>query len=358
MKFKLSVLLLWFISFNIFAQTESENLIIITIDGVRWKEVFEGADSSLLFNDQFKKTEFRRLTRRYWDENQEKRREKLMPFLWSELVSQGRLYGNLNYDNKVAVRNEVNVSYPGYAEIFTGYADPEIKTNEMIINENISLFAFLNQQDKFKGKVASFASWDRILGYLNHQDNDFVINGGYNDLDLDNLNTLQRTLNNLQSLYHKGESSRPDYITYLQAKEYLRINRPKALSIGFAWTDDMAHDGSYPLYLDKIFTFDNMIQDLWEYVQAIPQYKNKTTLLITVDHGRGYGDKWVSHSKSIPESEETWFLIISPGLSPLGEMKTNGQYYHDQYAQTLANLLGYQFMANHPIAPAIKEIVE
>lgn len=30
-----------------------------------------------------------------------------------------------------------------------------------------------------------------------------------------------------------------------------------------------------------------MDKKIWEFVQTDPQYKNKTALLITVDHGRG-----------------------------------------------------------------------
>lgn len=33
---------------------QAENLVLITIDGLRWNEVFGGADSIIVFNDQFK----------------------------------------------------------------------------------------------------------------------------------------------------------------------------------------------------------------------------------------------------------------------------------------------------------------
>lgn len=357
---KTSTLLFGLLLISLFSfsqpQPKVENIVIVTIDGCRWQEVFRGADSSLLFNDKFKKTEAGRLTSRYWATTDEARREKLMPFLWSTISTRGRIYGNRKYGNLVSVRNKTNISYPGYSEIFTGYADPQFRSNAMVYNQNTSLFAFLNTLPGFKDKVASFASWDRVMGYLNAPENDFMINGGYEEVNVPQPTPLQSTLNNLQKLYHRRESSRPDYITYLQAKEYLRLNHPKALSIGFAWTDDMAHDGSYPLYLDKIFTFDNMIQDLWEYLQSDPQYKDRTALLITVDHGRGTGDRWTSHGKNIPGSNQMWFALISPGVEAKGEMKTAGKYYQEQLAQTMAHLLGFNFKANHPVANAIQDL--
>lgn len=338
-----------------FSQSKNkvENVILITIDGCRWNEVFGGADSIILFNDKFKKTEAKRLTRKFWAKTENERRVKLMPFLWNTIAKEGRVYGNPKYGNNVSVSNLTNISNPGYSEIYTGYADPNITSNELKDNPNTNVLEYINKQPGFQGKVASFVSWDRAQGYLNANRSGFMINGGHVDVVGSDLSPLQNTLNSLQQLAHRGESSRPDYITYLHAKEYLRLNQPKVLSISFAWTDDMAHDGSYPQYLEKIFSFDNMIQDLWTYVQTIPQYKDKTALLITVDHGRGLDEQWVSHGPSIPHSNEIWFAAIGPGISPKGEMKTKVNLYQKQFAQTVANLLGLTFKAEHSIGEAI-----
>ena len=356
MKSPLIFLALVFVHLTGFSQSDdkADNLIVITIDGLRWNEIFGGADSILLFDDQFKKTEARRLTGKFWAETETERRTRLMPFMWGTIAKEGRIYGNRKHGNNVSVSNSTNISNPGYSEIFTGYADPEIKSNQMIDNPNTNVFEFINKQPEFQGKIASFASWDRAQAYLNAKRSGFMINGGHYDVTGPSLSPLQITLNNLQQLAHRGESSRPDYITYLHAKEYLRLNQPRVLSIGFAWTDDMAHDGSYPLYLEKAFSFDNMIQDLWEYVQSLPQYKDKTALLITVDHGRGYGKEWVSHGASIPHAEEIWFAAMGPGIGPKGEMKTKVDLYQKQFAQTMANLLGLTFQAEHDIGSAIE----
>jgi len=355
MKRSIFLLLLLVPSFAVFSQPsdQAENVILITIDGCRWKEVFGGADSVILFNDKFKKTEANRLTKKFWAKTQDERRMKLMPFLWSTIAREGRVYGNRAYDNKVSVRNLTNISNPGYSEIFTGYADPAITSNELKDNPNTNVFEFINKQPGFELKVASFASCDRAQGYLNVKRSDFVINGGHVDVLSDSLTPVQKTLNNLQQLAHRGESSRPDYITYLHAKEYLRLNQPRVLSIGFAWTDDMAHDGSYPLYLEKIFFFDNMIADLWTYIQSLPQYKDKTALLITVDHGRGDEEQWTSHGSKVPHSNEIWFAAMGPGISPEGEMKTRVDFHQDQFAQTIAKLLGLTFQSEHAIGEAI-----
>lgn len=353
-------LLLLFISVKTLSQHKGkvENLILVTIDGCRWQEVFCGADSSLLFNDKYRKTEAGRLTSKFWDADVNKRRKKLFPFLWNTVAKQGRLYGNRDLGSAFSVRNSTNISYPGYAEIFTGYVDTAIKNNDMVYNKNTNVFEFLNRQKALRGKVASFASWNRANYYLNIQSSTFFINGGYEDVKGDNLSVMQQTLNNLQQNYVSWEHSRADYITYLHAKEYLRIHNPRVLSIGFAWTDDMAHDGSYPNYLEKVYIMDNMIQDLWSHVQTLPQYKNKTALLIMVDHGRGLGDEWRAHGPKIKHANETWLAVIAPGISSAGEMRNTKTYYNDQLAQTISKLLGYTFTAEHPVGDAINELIK
>jgi hypothetical protein len=101
-----------------------------------------------------------------------------------------------------------------------------------------------------------------------------------------------------------------------------------------------------------------MIADIWNTVQGLPQYKNKTTLLITVDHGRGDKVKsnWKHHGAKIEDAHEIWLAIMGPDTEPSGEMKEPIQLYQKQIAATIASLLGYNFTANHPVAAPIGEI--
>src|SRR5579864_6926405 len=101
---------------------KTKHLFIITIDGFRWQEVFTGADPQLVSNaDYVRDTALFR--QEYWDSSAEVRRKKLLPFFWGTLASNGRLYGNRNWGNRVNVRNWYKISYPGYNEIFTGHTD-------------------------------------------------------------------------------------------------------------------------------------------------------------------------------------------------------------------------------------------
>ncbi|HMR58321.1 MAG TPA: phosphoglyceromutase, partial [Cyclobacteriaceae bacterium] len=151
------------------AQTKTENVILITLDGLRWQEVFTGADSGLIKNKKYVE-DVVGLRDRFWHEQPDVRREKLMPFFWSTLAKQGVLFGNRAFDNEVNCSNTMWFSYPGYNEILSGFADDQrISSNDKINNPNETVLEFLNKQPKFKGKVAAFGSWDVFPFIINEE---------------------------------------------------------------------------------------------------------------------------------------------------------------------------------------------
>lgn len=348
MKKTISIFVL-LLSLNLFSQ-KAENIIIITLDGMRWQEVFGGADS-LLINDSSFVHNRKDLRQKFWSASAEERRKKLFPFLWNTVAGNGQLYGNRWHNNKVNNANPYWFSYPGYNEIFTGFPDDSVNSNDKILNKNINVLEYLNQQPAFKGKVAAFTSWDVFDAIFNEPRAGFLVSSGFDTVKIkspafDLLNEMQ--FNSPKPL---GDGVRPDFITYSIAKEYVKQFKPKVLYIGFDETDDYAHEGKYDQYLYSAQMIDKWLNDLWNYIQAQPQYKNKTALLITTDHGRGDKIKkeWTSHGTKIADASEMWLAIMGPGIEAKGEMKSEGQYYQRQAATTIAALLGYQFKPQHPV---------
>jgi len=127
--------------------------------------------------------------------------------------------------------------------------------------------------------------------------------------------------------------------------EYVKKNNPKLLYISFDETDDFAHQGKYDLYLHSAQYTDGFIRTLWNWCQSNENYKNKTTLIITTDHGRGSEttDAWKSHGASIANADQIWLAVIGPDSPALGEVKTQGQLYQNQIAKTLASLLKVEY---------------
>lgn len=153
---------------------------------------------------------------------------------------------------------------------------------------------------------------------------------------------------------------RYDAFTHHFAKEYLEKNKPRLLYISYGETDDCAHDGAYDHYLKSAHQTDAFIKDLWEYVQSQEQYINKTTIIVSSDHGRGTmpKDTWRSHGKDINGANEIWLATIGPDTKTLGEIKTNTTIYQNQIAATVAKLLGQKFENGHDVGKAIESMVK
>jgi hypothetical protein len=337
------------------AQTKTENLIIVTLDGFRWEEVFGGADS-VLINDSTYVRDTASLRQAFWSSSQEERRKKLLPFFWTTIRSQGQLYGNRWLDNNVNNANNYWFSYPGYNEIFTGYPDDSVKSNDKIWNKNENVLEFINRQPKYKNKVAVFSTWDVFPYILNTQRSGVFVNA---DVDTLRFNTPElKLINDMQFLTSKPVGERPDIFTYFAAREYLKAYKPKVLYIAFDETDDLAHEGQYDQYLGAAHAEDAMIGDLWRTIQRMPDYENKTTLIITCDHGRGneVKEEWKHHGQKIKDAGQIWIAAIGPDTAPTGEVKSKGLLYQRQIATTLAALLGLAFKPDHPVMKPISTI--
>ncbi|MBS1487892.1 MAG: phosphoglyceromutase [Bacteroidetes bacterium] len=346
---------------NIQAQNKIENLIIITTDGYRWQEVFNGMDSAIANNPKYNEGESKNIFKSYWSNDIQERRKRLMPFLWSTIQTHGQIYGNRNYNNRVDVANPYWFSYPGYNEIFTGYPDVAVNSNSYPPNPNVTVLEFLNKQPQFKGKVAAFGAWDAFDRILNEQRSGIPIFSAFDKVGGENPNSNERLINAMMADSYKPWSHDEcfDVFTHYSAMEYLKKKKPRVLYISYGETDEWAHAGKYRSYLDAAHQVDAWIKNIWEWVQTSPQYKNKTALFITVDHGRGDKKKneWTSHGNEIEDCHEIWFAAVGQGIAAKGEMKEPMQIYQKQFAQTIAQLLGYTFKADHPIGEEIKSII-
>ena len=79
---KLSAMLLAFLFVSrLFAQShKTQNIVIVTLDGFRWQELYRGADSALI-NSKYTDTKAD-VKKKFWAETPEQRRKLLMPFFW------------------------------------------------------------------------------------------------------------------------------------------------------------------------------------------------------------------------------------------------------------------------------------
>ncbi|MBS1946499.1 MAG: phosphoglyceromutase [Bacteroidetes bacterium] len=335
---------------------KTENLIIVTLDGMRWQEVFGGVDQAILDNPKYtrEKDDIKKLL---WSDDREERRKKLFPFLWNTVFSQGQLYGDRNTGSYVNVANPYKFSYPGYNEIFTGYPDTAVNSNDKIKNKNTNVLEFINKQKGYQNKVAAFSTWDVPPYFLNKWRNGLYVNSDQDPIAYSS--PTAKLLDDMQKLSMKPNGERLDIITYVAAREYLKTHQPKVLYISFDETDEYAHQGNYDHFLAAAHAEDGMIADIWNTVQSLPGYKNKTTLMVTCDHGRGdkIKDQWRDHGQNVEDAGQIWIAVIGPDTKPLGEVKTPVALYQKQIAPTIAALLGFKFVPDHGNAEPILSII-
>lgn len=327
------------------------NLIIITIDGLRWQEVFHGPDEAILDEGSYV-ADTGLIREMYWDADPEVRRRRLMPFFWNVIARKGQLYGNRDYGNRMNVSNRYKFSYPGYNEIFTGYADSRFVPNTPVPNKNTNILEFLNKQHCYKEKVAAFSSWNIFPFILNEKRSGIPVNSGYEPLNA--TDPLSMAIDSLQQAIGGKAHTRYDELTFIGAREYIRKQHPKVALVAFGEADEFAHHGHYDHYLRSIANTDRMIAELWYEIQSDPFYRNNTTFLITTDHGRGRKTRtWTDHLFLIGGSREIWMAVMGPGIRPMGEMKNEQVLYQKQIAATIARLLGQQFECEHKVGQCI-----
>lgn len=343
------------------SESLTENVFIITLDGLRWEELYGGIVDSMVDNREL--TSYQdEIKKDFGGETLEERRMKLMPFFWNVIANQGQLYGNRWAGNKGNLTNFFWFSYPGYNEILSGFSDPRIDSNNKVNNPNTTLLEWLNEKPAFHGRVAAFGSWDVFDYIVNEERSGIPVNCGYDLAEGDDLSAKEVFLNELsQQAPLLWNSVRPDFLTHNYMMEYLKRKHPRVVYISYGETDDFAHDGSYNRYLYSAHQTDQMIGQLWEYLQKDPVYAGKTTLLITTDHGRGNSPmtEWKSHGKTYDGSNAIWLAALGPDTPALGEIKTEGQWWQNQVAKTAAACLGLDYSnPTEEVGPVIESVLK
>lgn len=342
--FSLLILTL-FLCLNLLAQSKTENVILITLDGARTQEIFGGFDGEL-YKKIEKDAEKKEVFQKFAAESLKQRREKLMPFFWQVwMKNYGSIAGNRSLKSEAKTTNNLLFSYPGYSEILTGEArDDVIKSNNRVQNKFPSVLQFLQKKLKLSSnQVASFASWDAMNEIATNNPEDFLVNAGYEVYQSDNREIQQISKEQFETPT-PWDSVRHDYYTFRLAMAHLKNYHPRILHISLGETDDWAHDKRYDMVINALHRTDNYFKELWSFLESDKQYKGKTTIIITVDHGRGNSEKdWNDHGQDVPEARYIWMAFISPDSNVRGEWKNTESVYQNQIAATISKLLGFDY---------------
>lgn len=340
----------------------TRNVVLIVSDGLRWQEIFKGAERDLMDSEHGGIWEDpAALAKKYWRDDPVERRAALFPFLWETVGKQGQIFGNQERGSVARVSNGMAFSYPGYNEMLTGSPDPRINSNEFGPNPNRTVWEWLNNMPEFQGRVAAYATWSTFTDIFNVKRSHLNVVCGWTLPPVTTLATPRDQL--LADLY--GTTTRFDdedvYDSFLQIPllDFVRTAQARVLFVGYGETDNWAHAGRYDLVLESAHQFDHFVEQLWNTMQAMPEYRGTTTFLITTDHGRGSGlVEWKEHGVEEKGSENIWIAALGPDTPAFGEWTNIPPVTQSQIAATVAALLGKDYRAAVPApAPPIQDIV-
>ena len=345
---------------------QTEYVFLVTADGIRHQEVFTGVDVELVKDSSKTNSGIERaaeLREKYWAESAKERREKLMPFLWKDLIKEGVLYGNRELGSEVVVRNPHWFSYPGYAEVLNGGPVAAIKSNDSTFSPRETVLEFIRRKFNLKPtEVAAFGSWEVFNWITMQKEGSIYCNAGYEAISAASgvkVNDRMKQWSDLQFEMMTGwDSVRHDAVTLNLALEHLAAYQPKVMYLALGETDDWAHDRRYDRTVHYVGYFDEALRRLWTTIQSSPKYRGKSALIVTVDHGRGRtGRDWTSHGKDTAGSNETWLGVFGPTVKKVGEMKGGPQYSASNVAGTILALLGIDAKEYEgSVAPPVAEV--
>ncbi len=343
------------------AALKTRNVVLIVLDGVRPEEIFTGAEAALMDAEHGGIwADPNALRHEFWRDDVPARRAALMPFLWGTVAKQGQIFGNQQKGSIGKVTNGQAFSYPGYNEMLTGHPDPRINSNEFGPNPNVTVFEWLNRLPELHGRVSILGTWGTFADIFSEKRSGLYMQAGwrFNAIGPDSprrqlLEQLFRTTTRLD------EEDLFDSFLQVQLLDYVATSKPRLLFVGYGEADNWAHSGRYDLVLESVHQMDHFIEQLWNRMQEMPDYRGTTTFLITADHGRGHGPvEWKEHGVEEKGSENIWLAVMGPDTPGLGEREAVAQIAQAQIAATVAALLGQDWQKEKPdAAPAIDAVL-
>ena len=274
-------------------RAQNSNVILLTLDGVRWEEVFHGVDPGQSV-----------------DAN-----PKVFEYLTGTLAKQGVLFGDKSRGETVRVANKPQNSLPGYQSIMAGATQPCDSNLCGRIQVETMQERLLHDLDLKPEQVVTIASWEKIANAVEHVEGTTLVNAGNNPLLIghDPLNSEDAGINRKQTQDNPPwKDARWDKYTFAHAINYLKTKRPRFLYIALNDSDEWGHKGEYDKYLATLRQHDSWIKELVTTLDSMGEYGKNTTLIITTDHGRGDANDWNEHGAGFADSGNVWLFGRSP----------------------------------------------
>ncbi len=141
----------------------------------------------------------------------------------------------------------------------------------------------------------------------------------------------------------RGPEHRTDSFVWDELQYVMDTYHPSLTLVNLGSTDGVGHQGDWDRYLAAIAGADQVVQDIYDKIQADPVYKDKTALIVTSDHGRhldGIYTGFKDHGCTCLGCRNVMFLAIGPGIR---ENAVIGQSYClADIGPTIGYMLGFE----------------
>lgn len=263
-------------------------VIYITLDGVRWQDIF--------INRQYLQT------------------------FWRKYAKEMKVYGDPKTSLSIEVAS-VPISLPSYQSQMSGAVQP--CQDNFCGRIQVETFPeYLVNKLGFKKKdVAVFASWYEISYAVEKQTGTVYDNSGNKCVYGPETGIADQTMyffNEESKKYYGDPLDRLDIFTFAHAMHYLETYRPRFLWLSLTDADLAAHLKSKPLYHSVLKLYDRMLDIFFSTLDML-NLSDETMVIITTDHGRGNGTHWTDHGPEYPESKQTFAFVKNGELIPIGD---------------------------------------
>jgi hypothetical protein len=321
-------------------RTESA-VVLVVLDGVRWQEVFGGADRAIASRQ-------RGPNPIAWANPR-----ALMPNLHQMIETDGMVIGAPGHGAEMTTGGAQRISLPSYREIFTGRTDPGCQSNDCSrpLGRTLAddLYDVLGP-----GEFAVIASWPKIARAASSDPSRFVLTTGRKLIGQGDVLRADDVISSLldagiHTSAFPGEGDyRPDSLTERIALRYLATARPRFLFVGLGDVDEYAHRNDYRGYLEALHESDEFLGELAVTLDAMGARGQHTTVLVTTDHGRAYNFR--DHGLWHPESSRVWLVAAGGDVPSRGFVSSSHRHTLTDIAPTVGALLGMPIGDGEPIA--------
>jgi hypothetical protein len=311
--------------------SRTQHVILVTLDGVRWQDIFLGVDPTLA-------------ERHHLPASAVVDARTLLPNLYHRMVDGGVGVGAPGRGPGV-VSTFSALSLPGYLELLSGRRDSPCKSNRCPRTVTPTL---LDQVRTMKGvgrdEVAAISSWELIENAATSRPVSFPMSYGRHYGLTRNLVRVNEAAGHLLD---KGESAhaapglhdyRPDRFTGPLALQYVKERQPRLMFIGLGDTDEYGHHNDYAGYIQALREADAFLGDLFATLDGMGEYGATTTVVLTTDHGRS--EAFFNHGYLTPESRRTWVFAAGGSVPAAGLVTNHRERYIADIAPTIRLWLG------------------